>query len=62
MRLSQETLADLTSSRRPSVSLALRNLRDQGLLVTPRTGVWILQGESPAELAGTVAEAVLEPA
>ncbi len=49
LRLSQETLADLTSSRRPSVSSALRSLREQELLATPRAGTWVLRGKPPAE-------------
>lgn len=51
LRLSHETLADLTSARRPSVSTALRSLREQGLVTTPRPGVWLLTGEPPAEMS-----------
>lgn len=58
VRLSQETLADLTSSRRPSVSAALRGLREQGLVVTPLPGRWILTGEPPAEMSGLTAELI----
>lgn len=55
VRLSQETLADLTSSRRPSVSAALRGLREQGLVLTPQPGRWILVGAPPAEMSGLTA-------
>lgn len=53
MRLSQQTLADLTSSRRPSVSSALASLREQGRLEVPERGVWLLRGEPPAEMSAT---------
>lgn len=49
--LSQETLAGLTSSRRPSVSTALRSLRERDLVLRPRPGMWLLRGEPPTVLA-----------
>jgi CRP-like cAMP-binding protein len=64
LRLSQETLADLTSSRRPSVSAALGSLRKRGLVLKPRPGTWLLPGDPPAEMSGTTARllAAQEPA
>lgn len=50
LRLSQETLAGLTSSRRPSVSTALRSLRERELVLTPKSGAWLLMGTPPDEL------------
>jgi CRP/FNR family transcriptional regulator, cyclic AMP receptor protein len=58
LRLSQETLADLTSSRRPSVSAALRGLRERGLVLTPSPGRWLLTGAPPAEMAGLTGELI----
>jgi CRP/FNR family cyclic AMP-dependent transcriptional regulator len=48
LRLSQGTLADLVSARRPSVNAALRDLRERGVLLAPRPGRWILVGEPPS--------------
>lgn len=47
--LSHQTLADLVSARRPSVTHALGSLRDAGVLVRPAPGRWLLRGEPPAE-------------
>lgn len=46
--LSQETLAQLASASRPSVSGALRRLRDRGLLQQPQRGQWVLRGGVPS--------------
>ena len=46
--LTQETLAEMTASRRPSVNGALARLRDRGLIVNGRHGCWCLLGE-PAD-------------
>jgi CRP/FNR family transcriptional regulator, cyclic AMP receptor protein len=42
--LRQETLAEMTASRRPSVNGALARLRERGLIVAGRPGQWILTG------------------
>src|SRR5918999_1492723 len=49
MALSHQTLADLVSARRPSVSRALAELRESGLLTRLAHGRWLLRGESPAQ-------------
>jgi hypothetical protein len=43
--LTQETLAEMTASRRPSVNGALARLRDRGLIATGRSGQWLLLGD-----------------
>jgi CRP/FNR family transcriptional regulator, cyclic AMP receptor protein len=43
--LTQETLAEMTASRRPSVNGALARLRERGLIAPGRPGQWILLGE-----------------
>jgi len=43
--LTQETLAEMTASRRPSVNGALARLRDRGLIAPGRPGQWFLLGE-----------------
>jgi CRP/FNR family transcriptional regulator, cyclic AMP receptor protein len=43
--LTQETLAEMTASRRPSVNGALARLRDRGLIASGRPGQWILLGD-----------------
>jgi CRP/FNR family cyclic AMP-dependent transcriptional regulator len=49
LRISQSTLADLVSARRPSVSHALAGLREQGLLLQSAPGRWELHGEVPRQ-------------
>src|SRR3954452_17285855 len=49
LRLSQGTLAELVSARRPSVSHALTGLREQGLLLQSAPGRWELRGEAPRQ-------------
>ena len=51
LRISQATLADLVSARRPSVSHALAGLREQGTLVREAPGRWLLRGAPPREWA-----------
>jgi CRP/FNR family cyclic AMP-dependent transcriptional regulator len=46
-RLSHQTLADLVGARRPTVTLALRDLAQRDLLRRARTGQWILVGDPP---------------
>jgi CRP/FNR family cyclic AMP-dependent transcriptional regulator len=46
-RLSHQTLADLVGARRPTVTLALRNLTQRGALRRGESGEWILLGSSP---------------
>jgi CRP-like cAMP-binding protein len=47
LRLTHETLAQLVGARRPSVSLALRDLSARGEIVRDDDG-WLLRGEPPA--------------
>jgi len=46
-RLSHQTLADLVGARRPTVTLALRNLTQRELLRRSQSGHWILVGDPP---------------
>jgi CRP/FNR family transcriptional regulator, cyclic AMP receptor protein len=46
-RLSHQTLADLVGARRPTVTLALRNLAQRDLLRRSESGQWILVGDPP---------------
>ena len=46
-RLSHQTLADLVGARRPTVTLALRNLAKRELLERGESGEWILAGDPP---------------
>jgi CRP-like cAMP-binding protein len=46
-RLSHQTLADLVGARRPTVTLALRNLTQRELLRRGESGEWILIGDPP---------------
>lgn len=47
IRLSHQTLADLVGARRPTVTLALRNLTRQGKVRRGESGQWILVGNPP---------------
>ena len=46
--LTQELLARICGTRRPSVSTALRSLGGAGLVECPRRGHWLLHGGSPS--------------
>ena len=46
-RLSHQTLADLVGARRPTVTLAIRNLTRRGELRRSESGQWILVGSPP---------------
>ena len=46
-RLSHQTLADIVGARRPTVTLALRNLTQRGKLRRSESGQWILLGNAP---------------
>jgi CRP/FNR family cyclic AMP-dependent transcriptional regulator len=46
-RLSHQTLADLVGARRPTVTVALRNLNQRDLLRRGESGHWILVGDPP---------------
>jgi CRP/FNR family transcriptional regulator, cyclic AMP receptor protein len=50
LRVTHETLARMTGARRPTVSLGLRTLADDGL-VRPDDGGWIINPESIELLA-----------
>jgi CRP/FNR family transcriptional regulator, cyclic AMP receptor protein len=49
MPLSHQTLADLVSARRPSVSHALGELRQTGLLTRIAPDRWLLRGRPPVQ-------------
>lgn len=49
LRLTHETLGKLVGARRPSVSTALGELADGGLVERATTG-WVLHGDPPEEL------------
>lgn len=50
LRLTHETLAKLVAARRPSVTTALRELKERGLVVPRDDRGWTLHGEPPAEI------------
>ncbi|MCP9490356.1 MAG: helix-turn-helix domain-containing protein [Solirubrobacteraceae bacterium MAG38_C4-C5] len=50
LRLSHAMLADLVSAQRPSVSNALRALREKELVRQASDGTWHLRGNPPPEL------------
>ncbi len=47
MDVPQVVLAEMVGARRPTVSLALGNLRDRGLVETDGSGSWLLKGPPP---------------
>jgi CRP-like cAMP-binding protein len=47
LKVHQQVLAEMVGARRPTVSIALGSLSDQGLLSSPAAGRWILEGEPP---------------
>lgn len=49
--LTHETLAQLIGARRSPVTVALGELRREGLVRRERRGVWLLGGEPPLEIA-----------
>jgi CRP/FNR family transcriptional regulator, cyclic AMP receptor protein len=49
--LTHETLAQLIGARRSPVTVALGELRREGLVRRERRGVWLLSGEPPLEIA-----------
>jgi CRP-like cAMP-binding protein len=52
MNVPQQVLAEMVGARRPTVSLALGKLREDGLVESDGSGGWLLRGSppSPAEL------------
>jgi CRP-like cAMP-binding protein len=54
---SQEVLAELASARRPSVSLSLKRLRDQGIVQCRDPSTWVLSHDAVVR-GCTVAESV----
>jgi hypothetical protein len=48
MNVPQQVLAEMVGARRPTVSLALGNLRDRGLVESDGSGHWLLRGVPPA--------------
>ena len=46
-RLSHQTLADLIGARRPTVTVALRELAERELVRRGESGEWILAGSPP---------------
>lgn len=55
--LTHETLAQLIGARRSPVTVALGELRREGLVRRERRGVWLLSGEPPLEIALRVSKA-----
>lgn len=49
LKVHQQVLAEMVGARRPTVSMALGNLCERGLLARPEPGCWVLLG-SPPEL------------
>lgn len=49
LRLSHTLLGDLVAAQRPSVTVALKRLRERGLVETVDAG-WLLHGDPPGEL------------
>lgn len=47
----QSVLAEMVGARRPTVSLALGNLTERGLLLISEPGRWVLSGEPPEIVA-----------
>ncbi len=50
VRLPHRMLAQLVGARRPSVTTALKHLKEEGLLVEREDGTWLLTGEAPEDL------------
>jgi CRP/FNR family transcriptional regulator, cyclic AMP receptor protein len=50
LRLSHELLAGVVGARRPSVTVALGRLREDGTLLRRPDGTWLLVGDPPDEL------------
>lgn len=50
LRLSHELLAEVVGARRPSVTVALGRLREEGSVVRRPDGTWLLAGRPPEEL------------
>jgi CRP/FNR family transcriptional regulator, cyclic AMP receptor protein len=60
LHLTHEVLADLAAARRPTVSSALSELANRGLVRSSRSG-WLLSGEPPGELLELQQVALGEP-
>jgi len=56
--ITHEILGRVVGARRPSVTVAVRSLEDEGLLKRRNEGTWILHGEAPAELRDMYGEIV----
>ena len=56
LRLTHETLADLVSAQRPSVTTALRTLEQRGALKRNGGGGWLLLGDPPGDAERAVGE------
>lgn len=52
LRLTHATLGRFVGARRPTVSLALAQLKERGLIDRDDEGLWTLLGEAPATTAG----------
>lgn len=48
--LTHELLASIVGARRPSVTTALRSLREEGLVERCEDGSWLLHGDPPENL------------
>ena len=54
--LTHETLSEIVGARRPTVTTALRGLREQGRVEQCSDGCWVLRGGVPAELTPLYAQ------
>jgi CRP-like cAMP-binding protein len=61
LRLSHELLAGVVGARRPSVTVALRRLREDGTLLRRPDGTWLLVGDPPDELGRLRRASALTP-
>ena len=59
-KLTHEMIGRMIAARRPSVTTALKHLRDLGLVETEANGRWVLHGD-PVESLHTVRKHVPEP-
>jgi CRP/FNR family transcriptional regulator, cyclic AMP receptor protein len=61
LRVSHATLGRLVGARRPTVTLALKDLKARGEVIRRPDGAWVLPGEPPPELAAIEREARRRP-
>ena len=59
--ITHDTLSEIVGARRPSVTTALSQLRDEGRIERRPDGCWVLHGPVPRELTPLYAQAALAP-